>query len=258
MAEHDGAMSAAPLRLARWLIPRSYRRKIARGVRSVMLRPRIGHIEFGDLRRLAPISPDWGFDRGTVIDRYYIDRFLARHARDVHGHVLEIGTDEMTKKYGGSQVVRGDVLHVTNAVPPVTIVGDLSDGEGIPSNCFDCVILTQTLNFVYDVRAVVDTLHRILKPGGIALATVPAVTKISRYDMDRWGQYWSFTTKSARRLFEERFSPAGVTVEAAGNVLAAMAFLQGIAAEELTREELDHLDPDFETLIGIRAVKAEG
>jgi hypothetical protein len=97
-----------------------------------------------------------------------------------------------------------------------------------------------------------------LKPGGIALVTVPAITKISRFDMDRWGQYWSFTSKSARLLFEESFTGPGVTVDVAGNVLTATAFLQGIAAEELTPEELDYRDPDFETLIGIRARRAEG
>jgi ubiquinone/menaquinone biosynthesis C-methylase UbiE len=132
-------------------------------------------------------------------------------------------------------------------------VGDLADGAGIASEAFDCIILTQTLHLVYDVPAVVRTLFRILRPGGIALVTVPGITKISRYDMDRWGQYWSFTTRSAGRLFGEVFPPAGVSVEAQGNVLAATAFLQGIAAEELEPEELDHYDPDFETLIGIRA-----
>jgi hypothetical protein len=95
-----------------------------------------------------------------------------------------------------------------------------------------------------------------LRPGGTALVTVPGITKISRYDMHRWGQYCSYTTRSCRRLFEEVFPPAGVTVEAAGNVLTAMAFLQGIAAEELTRDELEHHDPDFEVLVGVRAVKA--
>ena len=245
-------------RVAQWIMPKSFRRKLVRQVRSMKLRPGIGSIEFGDLRRLTPISTDWGFERGTVIDRYYIDRFLTRHAADVHGRVLEIGNNDMTKKYGGARVARSDVLHVANSGPPVTIVGDLSDGAGIPADAFDCIILTQTLHLVYDVRAVLRTLHRILKPGGVALVTVPAITKISRFDMDRWGQYWSFTSKSARRLFEESFTEAEVTLDVAGNVLSATAFLQGIAAEELTPEELEYRDPDFETLIGIRARRAEG
>lgn len=240
-------------RLAELVFPKRLRRAVVHKAHALTLQPRVGEVDFGDLRRLAPISPDWGFDRGTVIDRYYIDRFMTRYAADVRGRVLEIGTDEMTHKYGGSRVTGGDVLHVTHSGPPVTIVGDLSSGAGIPPEAFDCVIVTQTLNVVYDVTAVVRTVRGILSPGGVALVTVPGITKISRYDMDRWGQYWSFTTRSARRLFEAYFAADAVTVEAFGNVLSAMAFLQGLAAEELTQEELDYHDPDFETLIGIRA-----
>lgn len=217
------------------------------------MHPPVGKVEMGDLRRVTPISQDWGFDRGTVIDRYYIDRFMSRHANDVRGHVLEVGTNALTFEYGGDRVTRSDVLHVAASGPPITIVGDLTDGIGIPGDTFDCVIVTQTMNVVYDVQGVVDTIHRILKPGGVALVTVPGISKISRYDMDRWGHYWSFTTRSSRRLFERCFPPDGIAVEAAGNVLAATAFLYGLAAEELTPAELDHVDPDFETLIGIRA-----
>jgi SAM-dependent methyltransferase len=181
-----------------------------------------------------------------------MNRFMTPSA-DIRGSVLEVGTDEMTRKYGGARVSRGDVLHVAHSGPPVTIAGDLSTGAGIADESFDCVIVTQTLNVVYDVKAVVWTAHRILRPGGVVLVTVPGITKISRYDMDRWGQYWSFTTKSARRVVEESLPPEGVTVDAFGNVLTVTAFLQGIAAEELTREELNYLDPDFETRIGVRA-----
>jgi hypothetical protein len=42
---------------------------------------------------------------------------------------------------------------------------------------------------------------------------------------------------------------------AGGNVLAATAFLYGLAAEELSREELDHLDLRYPVTIGIRATK---
>jgi hypothetical protein len=148
------------------------------------------------------------------------------------------------------------VLHVHPTNPRATIVADLTDAEErIPSQRFDTIILTQTLPFIYDVHAVVRTLHRILQPGGAVLATVGGITPISRRDMERWGHYWSFTTLSARLLFEEAFPSAGVQVEASGNVLAATAFLHGLAAEELSRSELDYRDPDYEFLITIVAVK---
>jgi hypothetical protein len=44
-------------------------------------------------------------------------------------------------------------------------------------------------------------------------------------------------------------------VKSHGNVLVASALLQGLAAEELRRQELDYRDPDYELLITLRAVK---
>lgn len=218
--------------------------------------PPVGRVRFGSLRRLHPLSRDWGFDRGRPIDRYYIERFLARHQADVRGRVLEIGSDHYTRVFGADRVMHSDVLHVAEALPGVTIVADLATADQIPSDSFDCAIVTQTLQCLYDVRAALGTLHRILKPGGVALVTVPGISKVSREDMERWGYYWSFTTASARRLFGELFDLREVHVEAHGNVLAAIAFLHGIADDELEPEELDHRDPDYELLITVRARKS--
>ncbi|NIO11755.1 MAG: methyltransferase domain-containing protein, partial [Deltaproteobacteria bacterium] len=138
-----------------------------------------------------------------------------------------------------------------------TIVADLTHAEQIPADSYDCIILTQTLQFIYDTRKVVETLYRILKPNGVLLATCSGINRISRYDMDRWGEYWRFTTLSASRLFEEIFPPSHVSVESHGNVLAAVAFLHGLATSELRQEELDYNDPDYDILITVRAVKPE-
>jgi SAM-dependent methyltransferase len=133
----------------------------------------------------------------------------------------------------------------------------LTSADHIPSDTFDCVILTQTLQVIYDVPAALRTLYRILKPGGVALVTVAGISKISRYDMDRWGYYWSFTSRSVQRLFQDLFPPTHVRVEAHGNVLAAVAFLHGLATEELRQAELEAFDPDYEMLITVRAVKPQ-
>lgn len=213
-------------------------------------------VDFGGLRRTTPVSRLLGRDRGLPIDRYYIARFLEANAARIRGHTLELDDDGYTRAYGGDRVTRSDVLHVTPSNPRATIVADLTNAEQqIPSNRFDTIILTQTLPFIYDIHAVVRTLYRILRPGGAVLATVGGITPISRRDMERWGHFWSFTTLSARRLFEEVFSPADVHVDAFGNVLAATAFLHGLSAEELSPSELDHRDPDYEVLIAVVAVK---
>jgi SAM-dependent methyltransferase len=230
-------------------------------------RPPVGQVRFGDLRRLTPISRAFGFDRGLPVDRHYVEAFLRRHAGaaqygagDIAGAVLEVGGDEYARRFGGwggdaPAIGSLDVLHADASNPIATIVGDLVTGEGLPSERFDCVICTQTLHVVYDVHAAVATLHRVLRPGGVALVTVAGISQACRPDRDLWGDYWRFTTLSARRLFESVFPAEGVAVEAYGNVLASIAFLHGLAAEELRPEELDARDPDYEMLVAIRAVK---
>ena len=196
-----------------------------------------------------PVSRVFGFDRGTPIDRYYIERFLEHNKPDIRGRVMEVGSASYTKRFGAN-VQQVDVLHAT-------LVGDLATGVGIPQSTFDCIILTQVLPFVFDVVSGVKTCHRALKPGGIVLATVPGISQISRYDMDRWGDFWRFTDLSARRLFDEAFLPDGGTVEVqtAGNVAVATSFLQGLSLEEMSPEELDPTDPDYQVIITIRAKK---
>jgi SAM-dependent methyltransferase len=125
----------------------------------------------------------------------------------------------------------------------------------VPSNSFDCIVLTQVLPFIFDVQAAVRTLYRILRPGGVVLATVPGISQIVRYDMDRSGDYWRFTSLSARRIFECAFPESDVQVQAKGNVLTAAAFLQGLSSRELRPDELDYHDPDYEVVISVRAVK---
>ena len=109
---------------------------------------------------------------------------------------------------------------------------------------------------MYDVRAAVATLRRVLRPGGVALVTLPGVSRVCAGEDDPWDDYWRFTSMSARRLFEDEFGAGAVEVEAFGNVLAATAQLHGIAAEELDAAELDARDPSYEVLIAVRARRA--
>lgn len=228
--------------------------------------PPVGTVRLGGLNRLEPVSRNYGFDRGTPVDRHYIDAFLARHAGqpgygagDIRGRVLEVGGDTYVRRYGlatGADNIQIDVLHVDGSDPATTIVGDLSSADGLPEDTFDCVLCTQTLHLIWDFRAAIANLHRMLKPGGVLLITAPGITPSCTPDRDLWGDSWRFTTQSFRRLLEEAFPPAEVKVEAYGNVLAATAFLHGLAAEELKAEQLALRDPAFELVIVARARKA--
>ena len=146
--------------------------------------PPVGRVRLGSLKRTTPISRNYGWERGTPVDRFYIDRFLTQHSKDIHGRVLEIGDDQYTRRYGGGRVTHTDVLHASEGNPSATIVADLTDAPQLADATFDCVICTQTLLLIYDVRKAVATLHRILKPGGTALVTVPGVSRICREEAD--------------------------------------------------------------------------
>ena len=213
----------------------------------------VGTVDFGHLRRLVPISNQWGYDRGLPIDRYYIERFLQRNAADIRGRVLEVGDDAYTRRFGEDRVTSSDVINLYQS-PSTTIQADLASAPQIPSNSFDCIILTQTLQLIYDLRSAVATLYRILSPGGVLLATFPGITHTQD---GQWSQHWcwSLTPNSARRLFAECFPPEALQVEAYGNVLTAISFLHGIAAEELQPEELDFRYPAFDVTIALRATK---
>jgi hypothetical protein len=232
--------------------------KLMKAVRTVpvvqLMKRTIAPPPWQNLRSTSPVSQTFGLDRGTPIDRYYIEQFLTKHKNYIAGRVIEIAENTYSKKFSqpGSQF---EILHVNTANRTATIIGDLTQPDSLPENIADCFICTQTLNFIFDVKAAVSGIHRMLKNKGTALVTVAGISQISRYDMDRWGDYWRFTTKSVQHLFEDIFGAEYISVESYGNVLSSVAFLEGISAEELTPAELDIVDNDYQLLITIRATK---
>jgi SAM-dependent methyltransferase len=203
---------------------------------------------WGSFRNLQPKSRIFGYDRGTQsIARYYIDNFVERYASDIHGHVLEVGDNRYISRYG-KQITHSDILHVNSDNPHATIVTDLTRAGEIPSNIFDCIVITQTFQFIYDSRSALGQCYRILKPGGVMLATFSGISQISEYDMERWGEYWRFTSRSVHKLFTELFPEENIIIDVKGNVLAAISLLEGLASSELSNEELNYCDPAYEII----------
>jgi hypothetical protein len=210
---------------------------------------------FGDLAKTTPLSSQFGYDRGTPIDRYYIQSFLADHANNIFGRTLEIGNDGYTAYFGGSRTTQRDVLHVHAGNPAATIVGDLSEKGTLAAGAYDCLVITQTLHLIYDIRAAVNELYNALRKGGVLLLTSPGISQIAR---DEWGGpnwFWSITPASASRLFGDVFGAANVEVRSNGNVFAATAFLQGIAVEEVAKAKLDVVDEAYPVIVTVRATK---
>ncbi len=235
-------------------------RTIARlrlALRGRAFTPPAGRVRFGDLRRLQPFSRRWGFERGLPIDRVYIEQFLERHQDEIRGTVLEVANSGYTKRFGANRVHRSEVVSIEPG-PGVTIVTDLAAADSIPSNVFDCIILTQTLQLIYDLRSAVCHLHRVLKPGGVLLASVPGITSVAHQDVTRAAEQWcwSFACGSVRKLFSEFFGER-VEIETFGNVLTAAAFLYGLAAPDLRPSDFLYRDPDYPMIIAVRATKAD-
>ena len=227
-------------------------RQSVHGLRQY-LRRFIRPARLGSLRRTQPLSHDFGYDRGTPVDRYYIERFLAEHRNEIRGRVLEVKGPLYTRRFG-RDVTRSDVLDIDAGNPRATLVADLAAADALPADAFDCFVLTQTLQLIYRVDAAIRHAHRLLRPGGVLLATVPAVSRLA-FPPEQAPDYWRFTAAACSRLFGEVFGPDHVSVRAHGNVLTCMAFLTGMAVEELRLSELRAEDPLFPLLVTVRAVK---
>lgn len=217
--------------------------------------PPVNSVDFGDFAETRPISMDFGWDRGKPIDRHYVEAFLDRHRADIRGRVLEFGDDSYSRRFGGEQVARQDVVHIEADNPLATIVGDISTPGLLPEGAFDCIVFTQTLHLVYDMPAAMEQLHRALKPGGVLLMTVPGITQMDRGAWnDIW--YWSLTPAAVRRLVDESFGLDNAEIGSNGNAFAATAFLQGVAFGEVDAAKLDVHDPAYPLIVSTRAVRA--
>ena len=202
-----------------------------------------------------PISNVFGLSRGTPIDRYYIESFLRENALDVKGAALEIAESTYTRQFNHG-ITSFEILHVDRSNRKATIIGDLTQPETLPDKTVDCFICTQTLNFIFDVRKAIEGCFKLLKDGGVFLGTVSGISQISRYDMNRWGDYWRFTDLSLKKLFAEYFREENITIQMYGNVFAANAFLQGLALEDIEDKSLLNVrDIDYQVTLGIRAVR---
>ncbi len=209
-------------------------------------------MSIGQIGSSVPLSRDFGLDRGLPVDRHYIESFLADHASDIRGRVLEVGDDSYSRRFGGGRIEEQDILHVHPGNPMATLVGDITDAAVLPSATFDCVILTQTLHLIFDMSAAIAQIHRSLKPGGVALITVPGITPIDRYE---WGSswYWSLTPLALERLLGRVFGPDHVGISAYGNLYSATAFLHGAAFEEVSRAKLAPYDSSYPVIAAARA-----
>jgi SAM-dependent methyltransferase len=220
-------------------------------------KPGVGQTNWGDFDRLTPFSSSWGSERGRPIDRHYIERFLGQHVTDFIGRALEVENSNYLRKYGSRTIESFDVLDINSDNQKATTIANLESGEGVPENTFDCFVMTQTLQFIYDAPAAVSQAHKLLKPGGVMLATVPGITPLPVSDPYTGQCCWTFTTNSMNRMFGDVFGMANIQVKCFGNVRTATAFLWGLSLDEIPLEHYEYNDPDYPVIITLRAIKPD-
>lgn len=192
-----------------------------------------------------PISTSFGYDRGTPIDRYYIENFLMQNKSLIYGDVLEVADNNYTKKFG-QNITKSEVLNLSPS-PKATIVGNLETGENIPQSAFDCIILTQVIHVLYDVRAALKNTINALKKEGTLLLTTAGISQNCSSSFH--GDYWRFTNESLRKLLLEIVPKNAVTIEVFGNVGVAKAFLDGYALHEIPKKILDYKDHNYQLVL---------
>ncbi len=200
-----------------------------------------------------PLSTRWGTDRGTPIDQHYLRRFMERHRADITGAVLEIKDRRYTASLG-RDVARADVLDIDASNSKANIIADLAAADGVPPDSYDCFVLTETLQYIYDLEAAISHAHRILKPGGVLLATVPCVSPLDQEL--REAECWRLTRNSFARLLGDAFGDGAVEVETYGNYASCTAWLTGMALEEFDADLLEEVSEVYVQGICARARKA--
>lgn len=234
--------------VARRLPPRAKRRVRSAAVDARRRATRLtDRPDWGDLRRSVPFDETYGASRGTPVDRWYIDRFLSEHASLVSGNVLEVSQGRYATGFGGAGVAV-DVLDIDGGNPDATVLADLAVPGSLPEGRYDVAIVTQTLQYVSDPAAAVRNLVVCLRPSGTLLLTAPAMGRLDPSappGQDRW----RFTPAGLRELMTDAPTSGAPQISGVGNLTSALAFLLGLAAEELHHDELDYDDPDHPLLV---------
>lgn len=218
---------------------------------SRLVKPRLIYFLF---KHKKPISNIYGLERGNSIDRYYIENFLDKHKAFIKGKCLEIQDNNYTLKYGQQKVNQSDILDINRINKKATIYGDLRKLDNISDNSYDCIILTQVLQYIDDYESAINECRRVLKPNGILLATFPSIGRIDCAAGVK-GDFWRFTTASAKYIFQKFFPKSNLEIKAWGNVLAGLGFWTGLSQGDLTKRELDYFDENFPCVITVKAIK---
>lgn len=225
----------------------SFRERVRTLQEEGFISPDVGALNWGDLRRRQPLCQFFGFLRGTPVPDYYLNRFIESIREDVTGVALEIGGEKKNRDlYGFNNVTEYRILDLPGLSDD--IAGNANDADILPEDTFDSVVILNVLEHCEKPQAVVDNIHRWLKPGGRVFVLVPSAQRIHPAP----GDYWRPLPQALQSLFKGFRKQR---IRTYGNISTVVASFHGIAAEELTLEELEFNHPDYPVVSCLVAVK---
>jgi SAM-dependent methyltransferase len=175
------------------------------------------------IRRNAGMLGRLAFAARMVVDLQLLTckRFLMPHLTEMKGSVLDVGCGEMPFRGLLPEAARYTGLDV----PAAGDFGmgrhpEIVDFDGVtipfPDASQDHILCTEVLEHVEDPVALIAEMHRVLRPGGTLVATVPFAARVHHAPHD----YHRFTRYRLVRMFP---GFEGVAVEERGDDLAVIA-----------------------------------
>lgn len=163
----------------------------------------------------------FAFRRAVDLQLQTIWRFLGPILPELEGDLLDVGCGEMPFRFALSQRVKYTGIDVEAAIA-FGMAGDGSihifDGRTIPfpDNHFDHILCTEVLEHAEEPDILMTEMHRVLKPGGDLILTVPFSARVHHapYDFHRFTTY---------RLANMLTPFAKHDIAARGNDVAAIA-----------------------------------
>ena len=162
--------------------------------------------------------------RGRSIGRAFEDIEIRARVR-FQGLVLDVGAG--WSEYGHMLSREGACSFLTLDLRTETrpdVVGDLEKGLPFRDNSLDGIFLNNVLEHVARTDMVIRESHRVLKPGGRFIFTVPFLMPVHRYlsPDQAYDDFWRFSDSAAAHIVRD-FSSAQIVSCDAGPFVGGLA-----------------------------------
>lgn len=204
--------------------------------------------------KILPIGAPWGRE---AIERVEIDHWLTKVANGTKGPTcLEWRTILYAHRFFPRCSILYEFLFDSNTSKwsidhkNKKIVGDVSFMKHVSSDVFDTIIATQVFEHVKRPEEAIKELHRILKPGGHLIWTVPSFSVLHGAPFD----FYRYTGPGVKHLFDI----AGFKIHDmahAGDLFFTLTALMGYGPGDLLAEDFGKSDELFATQIHVHAIK---